>query len=335
MEEEQITTSAEETSAAEPSSAENEVSESDIENALDDIDNDTKEDNSEAKDDNVADEVVSELSEETKSDEPKDKEQDVFPSKFKKEDGTPDYDKLLTSYKDLESNFTKKTQELNEQIKAYQAKEEEAQQQQLHSLGYETQLDYNLAMTSAQNLAENYAGYLQYTDDPEYVRSLLISYANNPDQGLLEEIEDNFGVDIIKEVTKNNSIYTNQLVNQYNYQQQNEYTNRITEEAREYVTKAVNDYPEWFDRQEFVDFFGDALKVKGDTFAASAFVEHVQKIWDLAQKSLLNEMNKKKENSSTLRTLSSQTPKSATLTHSKDLSDMSDDEISSAIQELI
>ena len=79
-------------------------------------------------DDELAvDEPKEEPKDEPKEDtEPQDNKQDVCPDKFKKEDGTPDFDKLLTSYNDLQKGFTQKMQEYSNRISELEkAKQEE------------------------------------------------------------------------------------------------------------------------------------------------------------------------------------------------------------------
>ena len=339
MDNEQTSTTTEEVSTQEPStdvSTTEEITESSIEEALNSLDEEPKvEDNSSEEDSLVADvEASQEDKSEPKVEEPQDKGQIDFPDKFKHEDGTPDYDKLLNSYKELESNFTKKTQELNDQLKAYQEQEQQALQKDMQAKGFDNEVDYRVALMAAENIANNYAQYLEYSDDPDYVRGLLINYAQNPDASLLKEIEDNFSFDVVKHVTAQSAVYTDSLLRNYEQQQQQEYNNRIQNEATEYVTKAYEEYPEWFARQEFVDFFGDALRVKGNTFEASAFVNHVQKIWDLAQQSLINDMKEKNENSSAIKALTDLTPKS-TPKITKSMENMSESELASAISEYI
>lgn len=260
-----------------------------------------------------------------------------YPDKFKKEDGTLDTEKLLNSYTELESNFTKKTQELNDQIKSFQQQQEQERLNQLKMQGFDSEFDYKLSLELARNLAGNYMQYVGHTQDPQYVQNLLYAYAQKPSQSLLEEIEDNFGVDVIKQVTADNTNYRANLIAGYQAEQQRQYEEKINAEATEYVTNAYNQFPEWFERKEFVDFFGDALKTKGDAFQAAAFVQHVQNIWDLAQKTLLAELKSKNENNSAISSLVGQAPKNSTIPRKKeiDLDNCSESELASAISEFI
>ena len=299
-----------------------------ISSALDEIDNEVED----TKEEKKADAEQNKTSTETK----KTKENSIdCPEKFRREDGTPDVEKILTSYKDLESNFTKKTQELNEQLKSYQQAQEQARMAELQQKGYESEIDYQLKTQIAQNLANGYMQYVNLTEEPDYVQKLLYAYAAAPTQNLLEEIEDNFGIDVIKEVTRNNDRFANSLAYQYQTQQAQQYNERISNEATNYVNAAYEAYPEWFERQEFVDFFADALKVKGDSFQASAFVDHIQKIWDLAQKTLLEEQAAKRENSSAISSLVTQTPKSSAKSSTFDMNNCTDEELALEISKLI
>lgn len=260
------------------------------------------------------------------------------PDKFKGENGEPDINKILSSYSELESNYTKKMQELNDKLKSFEQEQENKKLAEIQAQGYSSEFDKMFKIQEAQNLAENYYNYLSYVDaeNRQYVHNLLSAYSVNPSQDLLEEIEDNFGIDVIKDVTRRNAQFSSQLEEYYNNLASQDMNNRISAEATEYVNKAYEQYPQWFDRQEFIDFFEDALKVKGDSFEASAFVDHVQKIWDLAQKTLLAEQQSDKQNRSAINSLIGQSPKSAKQTRqSKNIDDYSSEELALAISEFI
>lgn len=319
----------EETSTVETTSES--TTDDDISNALDEIDNEVE---APQEEDKTADAETTTTNESTETKKTKENSFDC-PEKFKREDGTPDVEKILTSYKDLEANFTKKTQELNEQLKSFQQAQEQARMAELQQKGYESEIDYQLKTQIAQNLANGYMQYVNLTEEPDYVQKLLYAYAAAPTQNLLEEIEDNFGIDVIKEVTRSNDRFANSLVNQYQAQQAQQYDEHIRTEATNYVNAACEAYPEWFERQEFVDFFADALRTKGDSFQASEFVNHIQKIWDLAQKTLLAEQAAKGENSSAIKSLIGQTPKSSAKSTSFDLENCTEEELALEISKLI
>lgn len=300
-----------------------------ISEALDELNGNTKEDEPP-----TADTAINNSSkEDTKQENKKDNGVNC-PDKFKNADGTPDVSKILTSYSELESNFTKKTQELTNQLKELQQKQEQERQQELAAQGYKSEADYAISRQVAQAISQGYLKYVNTTAEPEYITNLLYAYANNPSDSLLDDIEENFSTKVVKEVTKETDALKNQLLYNYQNQAQQEYTKRIQAEATDYVNKAYEAYPEWFERQEFIDFFGDALKLKGNSFEAGAFIKHCENIWNLAQKTLLAEQSAKRENNSAINTLVSQAPKNSN-TAGFDMNNCTDEELALEISKYI
>lgn len=230
------------------------------------------------------------------------------PSKFLNEDGTPDTNKILQSYAELEKYHTSKIQELTNKISTLENQHAQERQQQAQMQGYTSPEDMEIVARVAQSVADGYSRYISYVEDPQYVRNLLLAYSKEPSRELLAQIEEEFDVDIVKGVTANAAMYARDLKQQIEMTKAQQNDVRLREEATNYVQNAVNSYPEWFKVQEFVDFFGDALKTKGDAFEVSAFVQHIEKLREHFRNELLNELKSKESNNSALNELIRQTP---------------------------
>ena len=168
----------------------------DISAALDDANEPQGEPTDDNKDAPVTDDKAGE------PEETKDNTQIEYPDKFKKEDGTVDVERIFKSYSELESYKSKLEQEraeLNkykEQVEEMQKKREE----EARNAGFNSAEDMQYMYQVAAFEANEYAKYLAYTDDPEQVRQMLISYQNNPSEKLMEDIEMEFSPDINKKV---------------------------------------------------------------------------------------------------------------------------------------
>ena len=131
---------------------------------------------------------------------------DQCPEQFLNQDGTVNIDDLLKSYNELQplaaqkSEWEKEKSELQKQLDY--TKELQAQiQAKAQNLGYQNQEEYSLALEIANIQANEYLKYLHLVAEPEKVRGLLALYAQSPNNELLERIEDEFNVDIVKNVS--------------------------------------------------------------------------------------------------------------------------------------
>ena len=258
------------------------------------------------------------------------------PEKFLKQDGTPDVEKILSSYKELEQYNTQKVQELNKELEELRNKAQAQEQQQAQNMGYQTPQDMQFALNVANHVAQGYMNNIDKCYDPEYVRGLLYSYAQRPSLETLNEIEEQFDINVVKDVNSNSTLYAYQLQQQYEQQAYEQRNIQLKEEATNYVQNAVSSYPEWFEIKEFVDFFGDALKTKGDTFEAGEFIKHIQNLKTYFRNELLNELKQKNSNNSAIEELISQTPTGGAKTSQKEVTmNSSDADITAEISRLI
>lgn len=260
-----------------------------------------------------------------------------IPEQFLNQDGTVKVEDLLKSYnelKPLEDEKAKWEQERTElQKQADYAKQiQEQALLQAQSLGYKNTEEYQIISEIAGATANEYSKYLHTVQEPDKVRGILSLYAQNPTPELLERIEDEFSVDIVKNV----SVQTERIKNQIFQQKQAEKYEVIKQEAEQFVQNSIRDFPEWFKIPEFTNFFADALKVKGDLFETAAFVKHLENLKEYFRKEFIAEQNANKENKSELENLKNLTPTTIQQkTTSKNIDDYSPEELEKAIGELV
>ena len=260
-----------------------------------------------------------------------------IPEQFLNQDGTVNVDDLLKSYNELQPLAEEKTkweQEKSElQKQADYAKQiQEQALAQAQNLGYQDTEEYALITEIAGATANEYSKYLHTVEEPDKVRGLLALYAKNPTPELLERIEDEFSVDIVKNVSVLSERVKNQLLQ---YQQEQRYET-IKQEAETFVQNSIKDFPDWFKIPEFTNFFADALRVKGDRFETAAFIKHLENLKEYFRKEFIAEQNANKENKTELDNLKNLTPKTIQQnTTSKNIDDYSPEELDKAIGELV
>lgn len=260
-----------------------------------------------------------------------------IPEQFLNQDGTVNVDDLLKSYNELQPLAEEKTkweQEKTElQKQADYAKQiQEQALLQAQNLGYQNTEEYALITEIAGATANEYSKYLHTVEEPDKVRGLLALYSKNPTPELLERIEDEFSVDIVKNV----SVLTERTKNQIIQQQQEQRYETIKQEAETFVQNSIKDFPDWFKIPEFTNFFADALRVKGDRFETAAFIKHLENLKEYFRREFIAEQNANKENNKELDNLKNLTPKTIQQnTSSKNIDDYSPEELDKAISELI
>ena len=184
--------------------------------------------------DTPEDNPASEETTETTEDKPQ------IPEQFLNQDGTVNVDDLLKSYNELQPLAEEKTkweQEKSElQKQADYAKQiQEQALLQAQNLGYQNTEEYALITEIAGATANEYSKYLHTVEEPDKVRGLLALYSKNPTPELLERIEDEFSVDIVKNVSVLSERVKNQLLQ---YQQEQRYET-IKQEAETFVQNSI------------------------------------------------------------------------------------------------
>ena len=295
-----------------------------------DVENDNQE--------NTAD--TEETEEQTEETESEDETQDNItkcPDKFLNTDGTVNVENLLKSYQQLEPLLNQKADWEKEkailQKKAEYAEQLQLQQQSLAlQQGYRNSEDMELSQEVANAVSNEYEKYLYTVSDPERVQGLLAVYSKTPNPAILDKIEDEFGVDVVKRVSVFAERYKNQVIERQNAEKYEQYK----QEAQNFVKKSFDDYPDWFKIPEFVDFFKSALEVKGDAFETSALIGHLQKLKDVFRKEFEEELKLKSENEKEKDSLKNLSPKTnQKVVTTKKVEDYSPEELDSAIEALI
>ena len=276
-----------------------------------------------------------ETKENTDSEKVDDKPQ--LPEEFLNQDGTVKVDDLIKSYNELQPLLNQKEQweqekaELQQQADYAKQLQEQAQIE-AENLGYKNPEEYAFITEIANAQANEYLKYLHTVEEPDKVRGLLALYSKNPTPELLERIEDEFSIDVVKHVSVLGERYKNQLIQ---YQQSQRYET-IKQEAESFVQNSIKDFPEWFKIPEFTQFFADALKVKGDRFETAAFIKHIENLKEYFRKEFIQEQNANKENKSELDSLKNLSPKNKQINpSSKNLDDYSPEELDRAISQYI
>ena len=188
-----------------------------------------------------------------------------YPDKFKKEDGTVDVERMFKSYSELEAYKTKLEQEradLNkykEQVEQLQSQREE----EARNAGFNSAEDMQYMYQVAAFEANEYAKYLAYTDDPESVRQMLISYQNNRSEQLMEDIEMEFSPDINKKVATASA--RAQAQHEAQAAQQAE-TGRMAN-IENIIGKTVDANSDVFNYEPFKKMFVSLLQKYGDAIA--------------------------------------------------------------------
>lgn len=259
------------------------------------------------------------------------------PQKFLSQDGTPDLNKILEAYTNLESSYTQKTQEYNSKLEQLSQAKQQEQENIAIQAGFDSYQEQQIALVTAERTANSYSQYIDYLEDEEQykVSQLLDEYARTGNQNLLATIEDNFGTDIVKQVSNDSAIFERDLRNAVAEQLELKRNEELQVEAQTYVQNAIDTYHDWFEIKPFYDFFSDALGTKG-AFDVGAFVNHISNLREYFRQELMNELNSKKENDNVKNSIINQTPSSNTNQPSKfDMKNSSDAEYSLEISKYI
>nr|DAI37213.1 MAG TPA: hypothetical protein [Caudoviricetes sp.] len=273
----------------------------------------------------------------TESQNAENQEKPDYPEEFLKSDGSLDVESLLKSYQELKpladekANWEEEKETLLKQ--AERSKQLEAQQHAIaEQSGFQNQEDMQLVMEIANAQANEYERFLHTVAEPDRVRGLLALYRKVPTPELLSQIEEEFSIDVIKRASIISERCKNNIQQRQNVQRYEQYQ----KEAKEFVSNAIKNYPEWFDIPEFVGFFKEALSVKGDAFETSRLIQHLENLKQVFRKQFLEEQKLNSENEKDKDLLKNLSPKAnpKTIPH-KRLEDYTDAELESAIEALV
>jgi hypothetical protein len=265
------------------------------------------------------------------------------PVKFQNEDGTVNVGNLLKSYKELEPLLNEKNSWQKERAELLKAKEEldiinkekEAKAQQA---GYESAEDMKYVYDLAYTEANEYAKYLQYVDDPEEVRSMLINYANNPRPELMEQIELEFAPDINKRV----AIASDRFTQNYQAQQEKVANDAKFASIESVVKQSVESNKEIFNYEPFKNLFINTLDKYGNNFSfedAQALIGTMVEMRDLFRAEFAKEQGLKIENDAAKDKIAaidhSYSAPSVERYSNEDINRMSPEELNKAIRKFI
>lgn len=242
------------------------------------------------------------------------------------------------SYSELQKKLGQQSNELGELRKikeAYDKEQAEKQQKELEkaqSKGFETVQAYQNNKDLSSNLVALYSKHLNKVDFPEEVVKLLQQYNENPTQELLETIEAEFPLSVVKEVTLDNEKFKGQL-----QEKENEaLAQQITQSARDYLNANVNKYKEEFKNPQFARLYGEAFKLAGCNLNTDLFVSLMKEykdaiISEYGVKNGINDENKTATDEIAGLTSGEQTGNGG----SKSLLDMAPDELKAYIRKNI
>lgn len=264
------------------------------------------------------------------------------PEKFRNEDGTANVEKILKSYKELEPLINQKAQWEKERAELLPYKEQVEKQQQQYEenakkQGFDSVEDMEYSYELANLTANEYAKYLRYTEEPEKVRQMLIDYANDPNDELLNDIEFEFPSEAIKRVTiaqeRQKQYYQSIASKQAETQKMSNIENVI-----KYAVEKHNDI---FDYEPFKKLFINTLTRYGGNFTnddAEALIGTMVQMKDLFQKEFEKQSNKDLQNKQATDAIASiNTANSAPAASQKDpdISKMSDKQLVKLLKDYV
>lgn len=283
----------------------------------------------------------SESSQDNSQDSSKEDKNDC-PEKFRNEDGTANVEKILKSYKELEPLMSQKAQWEKERAELLPYKEQFEKQQQQYEAnakqqGFDSVEDMEYTYELANLTANEYAKYLRYTEEPEKVRQMLIDYANDPNDELLNDIEFEFPSEAIKRVTvaqeRQKQYYQSVASKQAETQKMSNIENVIK--------YAVDKHNDIFDYEPFKKLFINTLTRYGDNFTnddAEMLIDTMVQMKDLFQKEFEKQSNKDLQNKQATDAIASiNTANSAPATSQKDpdISKMSDRQLVKLLKDYV
>ena len=264
---------------------------------------------------------------------------DECPDKFKDKDGKVDVNKLAKSYKELEpllaekSNWSKERAELLEYKKMVEQQREE-NERRAKEQGFASASDKEMNDALVELEANEYAKYLQYTENPEEVKKMLISYINNPSPETLDDIELEFPSEVIKKVAVAKERQRAQWESELSKQQETQALVGI----ENVISQAVDFDRDIFNHKPFEDLFVKTLQRYGNNFTfedAQVLIGAVNDLRNSIREEVAKEYGINKENGKATDELASITSSNSAPVARQSIKDLSGDALASAIKRLI
>ena len=262
------------------------------------------------------------------------------PDKFKNQDGTINIETVLKSYNELEPLLNEKADWQKERTELLEAKKQldeinRLKEEQAKQAGYSSNQAMEQVFQIAKLEADEYAKYLQFTENPEEVKQKLINYANNPSAELMKEIELEFAPDI----NKNIAVLAERQRQQFEKQAETQKFANI----ESVINQSVTENKELFNYEPFKQLFINTLYKFGDSFTfedAKALISTVLEMKNLFKSEFEQQLNSKQQNDkatdklASINNLNSAPIKNINITNS-DIEKMSENELSKAIRQYI
>lgn len=251
-----------------------------------------------------------------------------IPDEYINEDGTVNINLLVKKNNEYSAEKEELTAKANLAEQLQNEREELARNLGFkdHNALLQYQKSQSTTIEQAQFEANEYAKFLHKVSNPEDVRSLLIQYAQSPNPYLLKQIEAEFDTDVIKSVAQSNTQYKANL----------EYE-KYQNEAREFITDAVNRHKDMFQDEAFKELFSESIKFAGNRFSSDELVRIAKAIGDNAVQRYIKEQNLKRENQDLTNNLIDNAPnsKKSDTQKTSNLLDLNDDELALFVEKNI
>lgn len=203
------------------------------------------------------------------------------------------------SYSELEKKLGQQSNELGELRKqaeeAAKLKEQIANMQlaEAQKKGFQDVQSYQNHKEVANFVANEYAKHIQECEFPEEMVNLLDEYRKNPSDDVLETIESQFSVEVLKDVAGKNAIFKGQL----QAKEQEALENEVKQSAKSYLDENVNKYADDFQNPAFAALYGEAFRAYGCDLDTDKFVnlmrEYAKTI--IATNGIVNDINKENQ----------------------------------------
>lgn len=136
---------------------------------------------------------------------------------------------------------------------------------------YQLEEQYNKDLAGFE--ADEYLKYIDEVQDPDEMKKVLLKYRQNPDKEILDFIEAEFPMDVIKNVAGKLELAKGQLQNKKLEAQKEQFMNS----AKEYLDVNVNKYSENFKNPAFAELYSEAFKALGTDLDTDLFVDLLNK----------------------------------------------------------
>lgn len=228
------------------------------------------------------DDLIEEIQKETDAGEAVDKIND------EKEPDVVSIQELQTKNTELETKLKELEQKAEIADKLSQQQDEIAKMYGFSSVQEMQNYQANVQLTNqiANYQADLYAKHIDRCEYPDEMRNLLIQYKQTPTAEILESIEAEMPLEVIKSVAEDLSGYKLHL-QQHQANLQNQQEEAV---LKDYLKNVTTKYKDRFNNQAFTNIFGEAFKYLGTNLQADSFVN----LLDEYQKSCIQEYIKQK-----------------------------------------